>query len=95
MDRLTIHEYNLLIKAANLRQVDEAYTAHMIGWASARARDKKRHGKNGYKPAYKSFDDFFDYREAIDNILHPDNEYKTKMAGLAKLLQKQKGDQDG
>lgn len=66
VDRLEIPEYELLIKAQELRQVDEEYTAHEIAFLGVAARATK--GKRG-TPVYKKFKDFFDYEKAVRKVL--------------------------
>jgi len=67
VDRLEIPDYELLLKAAELRQVDGEYTAHEIAFLSVAAKATK--GKRG-TPVYKRFKDFFDYEGAVKKVLN-------------------------
>ena len=63
--RLEIPEYELLMKAANLRQVDEECRIHEQAFLTDVAKATK--GKKG-TPVYKKFKDFFDYEAAIKKV---------------------------
>lgn len=65
VDRLEIPEYELLMKAMNLRQVDEEYRTHEQAFLTVAARASK--GKKG-TPVYRKFRDFFDYEEAVRRV---------------------------
>lgn len=60
IERMTIAEYELRMKAFRLQQVDEQYMIHSQAWANAMAQATKKG-----KPIYTRFDKFFDYKKAI------------------------------
>jgi len=82
VDRLEIPEYELLMKASNLRHIDEEYRTHEQAFLSVVARATK--GKRG-TPVYKNFKDFFDYESAVKKIINGDK-HKSVMQAVSALL---------
>lgn len=65
VDRLTIPEYTLLIKAERLKQVDKDFRNHLQAFLNFAVRAEKKAGKNKTKPVYSNFGKFYDYRAEI------------------------------
>lgn len=65
--RLTFDEYNLLMKSAALKKLDEEHRNHKIAWLF---REVKRTKMVGKKECYEylTFKDFFDYDEKLKLI---------------------------
>lgn len=63
MDRLTLPEYRLLVKAQELKAFDENYKAHRQAFLNMVASGKKKH-----KPIYRKFKDFFDYDKELEKL---------------------------
>ena len=82
VDRLEIPEYELLLKAAELRQVDEEYKAHETAFLGVMAKATK--GKRG-TPVYKRFKDFFDYEGAVKKVLNG-SKHRDIMHAVSALL---------
>ena len=77
VDRLTFPEYNLMMKAVELRRVDEEYRIHWQAYLNQAVKSTK--GKKDPKPIYKRFEKFFDYDKALEAVMdereeepHPD-----------------------
>lgn len=66
---LTITEYNLLMQAERLRQVDMDYRAHQVAYLAFVAKGQKKAGKNKTKPIYPKFEKFYDYEGEINKAL--------------------------
>lgn len=64
IDRLTIPDYELRMKAYQLKQLDRQYEIHLQAWATVMAGQTRKG-----KPVFRSFDKFFDYRKAEEKIL--------------------------
>lgn len=64
IDRLTIPEYNLLMKATMLKQVDKDRELHLLAWLSVSAGATKKDGR----PVYKKFKDFYDYETELQKL---------------------------
>ena len=87
VDRMDIPEYELLMRAKELRQVDEEYRTHEQAFLTVAARATK--GKKG-TPVYKRFKDFFDYEEAIRKV-KDGNKHRDVMHTVSALLKQAKG----
>lgn len=64
IDRLTIQEYELKMKAYQLSQLDRQYEIHMQAWATVMAGQTKKG-----KPVFRTFEKFFDYKKAEQKLL--------------------------
>lgn len=81
VDRLTIPEYELLMEAERLKQVDEQYKIHLQAWLTVAAKATNRSGK----PVFKKFERFFNYRKELKKARNPEHE-KVKYSGIGKYL---------
>lgn len=94
VDRLTIAEYELLMKAAELREADLDYRLHMQAFLNVQAGAKKKAGKNKERLVYNKFSKFYDRKAEIDRIMNPKK--RSRFSGIGELLKKRKGgDQSG
>lgn len=64
IDRLTIPEYELLMKATQLKEVDRSRDRHLLAWLTVSAGATKKDGR----PVYKKFSDFFDYESELRKL---------------------------
>lgn len=87
VDRLTIPEYELLMEAVRLKQVDMDYRNHLQAFLNFSVKAQKKTGKHKSKPVYTRFKKFFDYDKAIANAKKKDLE-QSRFAGIGKLLEK-------
>lgn len=96
VDRLTIAEYELLMKAAELREADIDYRLHMQAFLNVQAGAKKKAGKNKERLVYSRFNKFYDRKREIDRIMNRETDEKSRFAGIGELFRKRKGgDQSG
>lgn len=65
IDRMTFWEYNLRMRAFNLKQIDRDQSIYLSAWLIREAQAKKKKGKNGLKYVYGEWKDFFDYDARI------------------------------
>lgn len=86
VDRLTIPEYNLLMEAAELKQVDEDYRNHLQAFLNFAVKAEKKTGKNKSKPVYRKFKQFYNYEAELRKITK--KEQKSRFSGIGKLLKK-------
>ena len=86
VDRLTIPEYNLLMKAVQLKQVDTDYRNHLQAFLNFSVQAEKKSGKKS-KPVYNKFEKFYDYEKEIAEVEKKRDE-KSKFSGIGKLLKK-------
>lgn len=74
VDKLTIPEYNLLMDAIRLKQVDMDYRNHLQAFLNFSVKAEKKAGKNKSKPVYSRFKKFYDYEKEIAKITKKGNE---------------------
>lgn len=79
IDRLTIPEYQMLMKATQLKEVDRMRNRHLLAWLTVSAGATKKDGK----PVYKKFKDFFDYESELRKLQKPKTD---KFSRLSKHL---------
>ena len=65
VDRLTIPEYNLLMEAVKLKQIDIDYRNHLQAFLNFAVKAEKKSGKYKSKPVYTKFKQFYDYEREI------------------------------
>ncbi len=87
VDRLTIPEYELLMQAVRLKQVDMDYRNHLQAFLNFSVKAQRKTGKNKSKPVYTKFKKFFDYEKAVANATKKEKE-QSRFAGIGKLLEK-------
>lgn len=87
VDRLTIPEYNLLMKAVQLKQVDRDYRNHLQAYLNFAVKAEKKTGKNKTKPVYSKFKRFYDYEKELEKVRNR-GKTKSRYSGIGKLLQK-------
>lgn len=88
MDRLTIPEYELLMEAVRLKQVDMDYRNHLQAFLNFVVKAEKKSGKNKSKPVYSKFSKFYDYEKEVKKVLNKDSKEKSRFSGIGKLLKK-------
>ena len=87
VDVLTIPEYNLLMEAVNLKEVDRDYSNHLQAFLNHSVKAEKKVGKNKTRPVYRRFKQFYDYESALKETREPDQK-KSMFSGLSKFMQK-------
>ncbi|MEG1497573.1 MAG: hypothetical protein RR385_09405 [Clostridiales bacterium] len=92
VDRLTIPEYELLIKAVQLKQIDMDYRLHMSAYLNFVVKAEKKAGKNKTVPVYKHFKKFYDYEKEIEKVLGVGNRQQNRFDGIGKLLKRKEDD---
>lgn len=87
VDRLTIPEYNLLMEAVRLKQIDLDYRNHLQAFLNFCVKAEKKAGKNKTRPVYSNFKKFYNYEKELKKV----NEKETKQgrfSGIGNLLKK-------
>lgn len=84
---MTIPEYNLLMKAVQLRQVDQDYRNHLQAFLNFAVKAEKKTGKNKSKPVYSRFDRFYNYKAEVEKVTKKDKG-KSRFSGLYDFLKK-------
>lgn len=86
VDRLTIPEYELLMQAVRLKQVDMDYRNHLQAFLNFAVKAEKKSGKKS-KPVYTKFKRFYDYEREIAKVTNKGGE-KGRFSGIGRLLNK-------
>lgn len=87
VDRLTIPEYELLMEAVRLKEVDMDYRNHLQAFLNFSVKAQKKTGKHKSKPVFTRFKKFFDYEKAIADAKKKEKE-QSRFNGIGKLLEK-------
>ena len=91
VDKLTLPEYDCLMEAQRLKEVDRDYRNHLQAFLNFAAQAKKKAGKYKEKPVYSTFKKFFNYEEAIriarDND-QPGHDHRFDGIGATGLIKK-------
>lgn len=91
---LTVPEYELLMKAAELREADVDYRLHMQAFLNVIAGSKKRAGKGKERLVYNRFEKFYNRKKEIDRIMDNKAGKKSRFAGIGKLLKREGGERN-
>lgn len=86
VDRLTIPEYELLMQAVRLKQVDMDYRNHLQAFLNFAVKAEKKSGKKS-KPVFTKFIRFYDYEKELAKVTNKGSE-KSRFAGIGRLLKK-------
>lgn len=89
VDRLTIPEYEMLMEAVRLKQVDMDYRNHLQAYLNFAVKAEKKAGKHKTKPVFANFKKFFNYEEALEKAKSNDeSKEKSKFSGIGKFFKK-------
>lgn len=89
VDRLTIAEYNLMMEAVELRQVDQDYRNHLQAFLNFAVKAEKKSGKNKSKPVYRKFKHFYNYEDELRKVKEKKTDrQKSRFSGFGKFLKK-------
>ena len=87
VDRLTFPEYQLLMEAVRLKQVDMDYRNHLQAFLNLSVKAEEKVGKNKSRPKYRKFRMFYDYEKEIRKATKKGSE-KSRFSGIGKFLKK-------
>ena len=87
VDALTIPEYNLLMEAVKLREVDKDYRNHLQAFLNFAVKAEKKSGKNKRRPVYSRFIKFFDYEAALRKVQKKE---ESRFANVSRYLKGQR-----
>lgn len=85
VDKLTIPEYNLLMEAVKLKEVDKDYRNHLQAFLNFAVKADKKAGKYR-KPIFTKFEKFYDYESAVKKA-RGENE-DSRFRGISKIIKK-------
>lgn len=87
VDRLTIPEYELLMEAVRLKQVDADYRNHLQAFLNFAVKAEKKTGKNKSRPVYTRFKRFYDYEAELEKA-KSGGKTQSRFSGIGKFLKK-------
>ena len=87
VDRLTIPEFNLLMEAVRLKQIDNDYRNHLQAFLNFAVKAEKKAGKNKTKPVYSKFKQSYDYDKEVSKVKEKDKS-KARFSNLSKFMKK-------
>lgn len=87
VDRITIPEYQLLMEAVRLKQVDMDYRNHLQAYLNFAVKAEKKVGKNKSRPKFSKFKLFYDYEKEIRKATKKGSG-KSRFSGIGKFLSK-------
>lgn len=97
--RMTLYEYDMRMTAYRLKQADREYEIHLQAWLNWNVQAMKKKGRHKRVPVFKTFQQFFDYKKCIKDVLEGENGGSRlamrKKQGIADLLKKQKEEKKG
>ena len=83
INRITLYEYNLLMKGVMLKKLDEKAERHEKAWLSRVVNAEKKVGKDKTEYVFKKYTDFFDYEKEYSNLFEKKED---KMSDFKKLV---------
>lgn len=94
IDQLTLKQYRIMMRALELKQVDEEFKAHRQAYLNQVVKAEKQIGKSS-RAVYDSFDKFFDYEARLQSVINPKAPQKIQKSQsiaerLAELKKKRK-----
>lgn len=87
---MTLREYHLLVRAHELKSVDEDYRCHEQAFLNFSVQARRKNGN----PVYKRFRQFYDYERQIEKVANG-NRKKTQFTALAEFLKRKEGSSNG
>ena len=82
---MTIPEYEQLMEAVQLKQIDTDYRNHLQAYLNFVVKAEKKSGKKSV-PVYKKFEQFYDYKKEVEKVTRP--KQQGRFAGIGKFLKK-------
>ena len=84
---MTLFEYEIRLKAYELKQVDKDYDIHLQAWSNWNVQAMKESGKKRV-PVFKTFKQFFDYEKRIKDVLGKQSEPQG-IEGIVRIMKQQ------
>lgn len=96
IERMTLYEYNMRMKAFRLKQVDKEYDIHLQAWENWNVQAMKKQGKNKKVPVFKNFKEFFDYEARQQEAAEGKKDDKNRtISRVAAAMRRQKERRQG
>lgn len=86
VDKLTMKEYELLMQAVRLREIDKDYRNHLQAFLNFVVKAEKQSG-NRIRPVFTKFKQFYDYKKELDKATKKKST-DSRFAGIGKFFSK-------
>lgn len=85
---MTLPEYELLMEAVRLKEVDKDYRNHLQAFLNYAVRAQKKSGKYKTSPVYSKFKKFYNYENEVKGVkaAKKSSDEKSKYPGIGKFL---------
>ena len=83
VNQLTIPEFNLLMEAVKLQQIDKDYRNHLQAFLNYSVKAQKKIGRNKTRPIFTKFQKFYDYEKDLEKAR---GTVKSRFAEASKFL---------
>lgn len=87
VDNLTIPEYNLLMEAVRLKEVDKDYRNHLQAFLNFAVKAEKKIGKGTTRPVYQRFRKFYDYEKEVEKVKNRKKKQE-RLSIIGKMMRK-------
>lgn len=77
-----------MLEAYQLHVVDDDFYAHRQAYLNFMVQATRKSGRNGRKPVYRRFVDFYDYEAELKRARKKDQKEKGRFKGIGKFLRK-------
>ena len=86
VDKMTLEEYELLMKRYNLQQVEKERDLHWQAWLNRQVKAMKEVGKK-QEYIFKKFKDFYDYEKHLNAVKNKTiDKNKRRLINIAKKV---------
>ena len=89
IDQMTLYQYNMRVKAHQLRKVDGERDIYLQAWANREVKATKEQGKGRRVLVYKDFNKFFNHEKYVNQILEKGIEDPKSLA-IVEIMKRQK-----
>ena len=82
--QMTVREYNEMMRAVAYKHIDEEFQLKVLAWDINQAGAMKSRAGGKTEPAFKTFQDFYDYDKAVSMIGKPQGPVDSLAARMAR-----------
>ena len=90
IDKMSIYDFSLLMKAVGIREIDTMHHIHLQAFQNVRAKARKSAGRGKTRPVYTTYKKFFDYEKELETVKPKKT---SKYDGLKKKLKEKKANE--
>lgn len=91
IDKMSIYDFSLLMKAAGIHEIDTMHHIHLQAFQNVRAKARKSAGRGKTRPVYTTYKKFFDYEKELKKARR--KKESSRYDGLKKKLKEKKANE--